>query len=533
MVLVRSSRRAIVSVGTRAVFGPLDWLLWLGCSVAIAGAVLLAAGAVAPNLDPASVVVLLPALVALAGFGARWASLPLMRAPVPVDPAPDLRIGVATTFVPGLEPIAMLRRTVEALVAMEIPHDTWVLDEGDDDDVRALCDELGARHFSRRSMPRYQQPSGSYEARTKHGNYNAWLDAVGFEAYDVVVGFDPDHMPLPSFLSRTLGYLRDDGVGYVQAPQLYYNQAASFVAQGAAEETYAYYSSIQMAAFALGYPIVTGCHNVHRSVALREVGGFAAHEADDLLVTVRYRAAGWRGVYVPEALAAGVTPVDWPGYLLQQRRWARSVLDVKLRVFPRVAGRLPVVERVVSAVHGLHYLYAFGTAAGVVSVAIALATGWAPAIAGRLGSIAVVPAVLFGTNLLRQRWYLDRRRERGVHVRAAGLRFAKWPFVLLALGDAVRGGTRGYATTPKVRRPQTRPLRRAHGPVVALLLGAAAVGLVRGHVPGGAVALASVGLLGMSVLVIALEQVVPPPDPYDDALAVRWQQRTREIARQS
>lgn len=519
MVLARSPRRSVVSVETRAVFGPVDWLLWLGCSAAIAGAVLFAVAEVAPSLEPASAVILLPALVALVGYGARWASLPLMRVPEPVDPAPGLRVGVATTFVPGLEPIAMLRRTVQALVAMEVPHDTWVLDEGDDDDVRALCDELGARHFSRRSMPRYQQPSGPFEARTKHGNYNAWLDAVGFDAYDVVVGFDPDHIARPSFLARTLGHLRDDGVGYVQAPQLYYNQAASFVARGAAEETYSYYSSIQMAAFGLGYPIVTGCHNVHRSVALREVGGFAAHEADDLLITVLYRAAGWRGVYVPEALAAGVTPVDWPGYLLQQRRWARSVLDVKLRVFPRVAGRLPVVQRVVSAVHGLHYLYAFGTAAGVAQVAVALATGWTPTIASRLGPIAVVPAVLFSANLLRQRWYLDRRRERGFHVRAAVLRYAKWPFVLLALGDAIRGGTRGYATTPKVRRPLTRPLRRAHGPVVAVLLGAAAVGLGRGRAPGAAVVLAAAVLVGMSVLVIVLEQLLAPPDPYDDALA--------------
>ena len=518
LVLVRSPRAA-TSVVTRAVFGPIDWLLWLACSAAIGGAILFAAVEVGPDLDAASMVILLPALVALAGFGARWASLPLMRVPEPLEPAPDVRVGVATTFVPGLEPVAMLRRTVEALVAMDVPHDTWVLDEGDDDEVRALCAELGARHFSRRSVPRYQQAAGSFEARTKHGNYNAWLDAVGFDTYDVVVGFDPDHIPRRTFLARTLGYLRDDDVGYVQAPQLYYNQTASFVAQGAAEETYSYYSSIQMAAFGLGYPIVTGCHNVHRTVALREVGGFAAHEADDLLVTVLYRAAGWRGVYVPEALAAGVTPVDWPGYLLQQRRWARSVLDVKLRVFPRVAGRLPFVERIVSAVHGLHYLYALGTAAGVGYVAVALATGWAPTIADRLGSIALVPAVLFSANLLRQRWYLDRRREWGIHARAAVLRFAKWPFVLLALGDAIRGGTRGYATTPKVRRPQTRPLRRAHGPVVALLAAAAAVGVAGDRAPGGAVALAASVLLGMSILVIALEQAAAPPDPYDDALA--------------
>ena len=63
-----------------------------------------------------------------------------------------------------------------------------------------------------------------------------------------------------------------------------------------------------------------------------EVGGFAAHEADDLLITLRYRASRWEGIYLPEILALGMTPVDWDGYLRQQIRWVRSVIDIKLHV---------------------------------------------------------------------------------------------------------------------------------------------------------------------------------------------------------
>jgi cellulose synthase (UDP-forming) len=254
----------------------------------------------------------------------RWWSLPLMRRPCPVPPPSGCRVGVATTFVPGAEPIAMLERTVAALVAMDYPHDAWVLDEGDDEGVRALCLRLGARHFSRKALPEYQTPSGTYAARTKHGNYNAWLHEVGYGQYDLLAAFDPDHVPERHYLSRTLGYFADPSIGYVQAPQAYYNQGASFIAQGGAEETYAYYSSTQMANEALGYPVVTGCHTVHRLAALERVGGFAAYDADDLLITLRYRATGWRGVYVQEILARGLTPVDWAGYLSQQRRWARA-----------------------------------------------------------------------------------------------------------------------------------------------------------------------------------------------------------------
>src|SRR5262249_41640213 len=117
----------------------------------------------------------------------RWILLLAMQRPESRPPPPGLRVGVATTFVPGLEPIDMLDETVAALVAMDYPHDTWVLDEGDDEAVRQLCARLGARHFTRRGRSEYQTAEGRFQARTKHGNYNAWLAEEGFSRYDVIV----------------------------------------------------------------------------------------------------------------------------------------------------------------------------------------------------------------------------------------------------------------------------------------------------------------------------------------------------------
>src|SRR5688572_3066839 len=77
----------------------------------------------------------------------RWWCLPFMKKPVPIAARPGLKIGVATTFVPGAEPFSMLEQTVRALVALDYPHETWVLDEGNDSRVAALCAELGAFHF--------------------------------------------------------------------------------------------------------------------------------------------------------------------------------------------------------------------------------------------------------------------------------------------------------------------------------------------------------------------------------------------------
>src|SRR5947208_584714 len=82
---------------------------------------------------------------------------------------------------------------------------------------------------------------GPYTANTKFGNLNAWLAEPVSAEYDLLAAFDPDHVPERHYLTRTLGYFSDPQVGYVQPAQFYYNQDASFVARGAAEESYDFY----------------------------------------------------------------------------------------------------------------------------------------------------------------------------------------------------------------------------------------------------------------------------------------------------
>ncbi|HSF30350.1 MAG TPA: glycosyltransferase [Candidatus Tectomicrobia bacterium] len=456
----------------------------------------------------------------VAGQQFRWWLLLGMRRPLPRPARPGWRVGVATTFVPGAEALEMLAETLQALVALDYPHDTWVLDEGDDVDVKALCARLGVRHFSRRGVPAYQTAEGRFQARTKHGNYNAWLAASGCGPYDLLLNIDPDHVPTPTFLREVLGYFDDPRIGYVQVAQAYYNQGASFIARGAAEETYDYYAATQMASAALGFPIVTGCHTVHRVAALQQVGGFAPHDADDLLITVLYRRAGWHGVYLPQILARGLTPVDWTGYLTQQRRWARSVLDIKCRVYPRLAGGLPWRERLLGALHGLYYLQGLATGAGLGLLAVMLASGCTPQFLtdGMLWRVAGLYAVLQGTEFYRQRFFLGGRAERGLHWRAGLLQLAKWPYLGLALLDVVLNRTYPYQLTRKVRTAGTRHLVvRAHLPVVLLLGLAWGVGLAAGHPLPGILHLWTAGLILVFLALMATDWWHFPP-PYDRRL---------------
>jgi len=463
-------------------------------------------------------IVTLLLLVVAVNYAGRWLMLPLMQRPISLAIRSHPRVGIATTFVPSAEDLEMLEQSVSAMVAIDYPHDTWVLDEADDSRVAELCHRLGARHFSRKHMPHYQTDHGRFRAHTKYGNVNAWLSEHGFDRYDIVTLFDPDHVPSPTFLERVLGFFEDPGVGYVQAAQAYYNQSASFIARGAAEETYAYNSSIQMAAFGMGYPIIVGCHNTHRIAALRGGEGLSPHDADDLLTTLAYRSRGWRGVFVPEILARGLTPVDWPGYLSQQRRWARSVIDVKVRYQSKLAAGLSPAARTMSLLQGLNYLYrSFTLFAAFLVLVFTLATGIGASIVSHLLSpqLVLVWTALFATDLFRQRFYLDRPTECGLHWRVAVLHLAKWPYMLLALADVALRRQLPYTITPKAGSSAWRAqLVVPHLIALAVLVIAWASGLVAGlALPWKVHAVAAACVVGSLAFVLSTR--LPFPDPYD------------------
>jgi len=463
-------------------------------------------------------------LVKVANSQARWFTLLFMKSPRPIAPREGKKVGVVTTIVPGAESLDMLEETLRALVALDYAHDTWVLDEGDDERIKALCRKTGALHFSRKHLAHYQTDGGIFQVRSKHGNYNAWLYEIGFDRYEIITAFDPDHVPTPSFLSNVLGYFEDQRVGYVQAAQAYYNQEASFLARGAAEETYEYYSCTQMAAYNFDNPAVVGCHNTHRVTALKEVGGFAAHDADDLLIGLRYQGRGWRGVYVPQILARGLTPVDWDGYLTQQLRWSRSVIDIKFKLHRLVGKSIPPVGWALSALHGIFYLQnSVTTFLALLLLIYMLVTGGAPRVVGSdtLPYLLSLCLVLQICAFYRQKFYLDPQNEWGTHWRAGLLRYAKWPVFICAFWDVAVGRRIPYALTRKVKT-ESRPymLIIPHTLVIVSVCGAWAAGLLAGrNVPSVLYWAAAAVVTASFCLILTSQRRFPAP--YDKNLRQR------------
>ena len=260
------------------------------------------------------------------------------RDPRPVPPERGTRVAFITTIVPANEPLAMAEATLRA--ALEVRHDgpfdVWLLDEGNDPDVKAMCSRLGVHHFSRKGRPEYNQPAGSFKAKTKHGNYNAWLDSHG-DDYDFWLSVDTDHVPHPNFAERLLGYFRDEDVAFVVGPQVYGNYD-NVVTKAAESQQYLFHGVIQRAGNRFGAAMFVGTNNAVRISALKAIGGLSDSITEDAATSIVWHSrthaatgATWKSVYTPDVLAVGEGPSSWSAYFAQQGRWARGTDEVILR----------------------------------------------------------------------------------------------------------------------------------------------------------------------------------------------------------
>ncbi|GAA3371840.1 cellulose synthase catalytic subunit [Streptomyces sannanensis] len=310
-----------------------------------------------PNLDDSTLLVLDIVMLVSIGLIELFRTMNVLsnahatlvaRDPVPVVPETGTRVAFLTSFVPGKEPLEMVTKTLEA--AVKIRHrglmHVWLLDEGDDPEVKKVCERLGVHHFSRKGVPEWNQAKGPHRAKTKHGNYNAWLQAHGGD-YDFFASVDTDHVPLPNYLERMLGYFRDPNVGFVIGPQVYGNYD-TFVTKAAESQQFLFHALIQRAGNRYGAPMFVGTSNAVRIKAIKQIGGLYDSITEDMATGFEMHRARnpetgrkWRSVYTPDVLAVGEGPSAWTDFFTQQLRWSRGTYETILKQYWRGLGTLP------------------------------------------------------------------------------------------------------------------------------------------------------------------------------------------------
>jgi cellulose synthase (UDP-forming) len=362
-------------------------------------------------------------------------------APEPVtEPPAGMRVAV---LIPTYnEPAEVLTPTVAAACALAPAHETWVLDDGDRDWVAEMCAAFGARYVRR-----------PVHDHAKAGNMNHALDvmaaeeAAGAPGIDIIAVLDCDHVPLPTFLTATLGWFADDTIALVQGPQNFYNSGA-FDDDGITGEQGLFFNVLMPARHHAGAgPFWCGSTSLLRVKALREVGGVATETiTEDMHTTLKLIRRGWNTAYHHQTLAVGLAPATPAQYLLQRRRWGMGAMQILTHERLWAAKRWMSWRNFHEYLNGtLWWLEGIATLIAFIVPTAVMLSGAQTSTAGP-AAFAVAFAAMFATRL----WGAKQLLRHQIHWPTAfALRIFRVPVGVACLWWLVSRKTLTFEVTPK------------------------------------------------------------------------------------
>lgn len=335
-------------------------------------------------------------------------------------PKENLSVAVFTTSAPG-EPLSMFENTFKALQNLNYPHTTYLLDSTEDVKFKELAEKYGVIWLDLANVP-----------GAKAGKINKALSRTHEE---FILILDPDHIVFPNFLDETLGFFQDENVGFVQVSQGYYNMYRSFVAKGAAEQTYTFYGPTQMGLSGFNGAVAIGANCTFRRKALESIDGHAMGLAEDLQTSIRIHAKGWKSVYNPVIVSRGLVPEDFASFSKQQLKWARGVFELLFDEYPSVIGKLSLWQKISYLSIGTYYL--FGTLA-FFFVSLPFLYFFFRLVPANMdlyvftqkGVVILLTAIVIYVFI--QKFLVDKKTERGFHWRGMILKFATVPIFFYA-----------------------------------------------------------------------------------------------------
>lgn len=244
---------------------------------------------------------------------------PVHHAPPPPLQGRTVDILIATYN----EPIHLLRETVVCAVSVRYPHNTYVLDDGNRPEVRALADEVGCNYIAR-----------SDRTHAKAGNLNNGLRHTRGE---FIVTLDADHIPMPQLIDQLVGFFADPRVAAVQTTQDFYNldsfqHFTHWEKRQIWQQQELFFSVIQPGKESYNAAFYCGSPAMLRRKALEEIGGFATESiTEDMHTGLRLQKKGWRVIYYNRTVAHGLAPQTYAGFSTQWERWGQGAMQVLRR----------------------------------------------------------------------------------------------------------------------------------------------------------------------------------------------------------
>jgi cellulose synthase/poly-beta-1,6-N-acetylglucosamine synthase-like glycosyltransferase len=240
-----------------------------------------------------------------------------------------------TVQLPLFNEMYVVERLLDAVTALDYPRhllEIQVLDDSTDETVR-IAQAAVEKHKQRGFDIQYIH-------RTDRTGFKAGALENGMKTAkgQLIAIFDADFLPKPDCLRHMVDFFTDEGVGMVQMRWGHINANYSLltrvqeilldghfvVEQASRNRTGAFFN-------------FNGTAGMWRREAIEWSGGWQ-HDTltEDTDLSFRAQLMGWRFVYLLDEEAPAELPVEMNAFKAQQRRWAKGLVQVGMKLMPRL-----------------------------------------------------------------------------------------------------------------------------------------------------------------------------------------------------
>ena len=245
------------------------------------------------------------------------------------------RLPRVTVQLPLFNEMYVAERLIGAVAALDYPRELLEIQVLDDstDDTRRIASASVEKYFE-------QGFDITYHHREERTGFKAGALEEGLKksSGEFILIFDADFVPRPDCIRRMIDYFTDERLGMVQMRWSHINADYSLLTKVQAIMLDGHFVIEQTARNrAGGFFNFNGTAGMWRREAI-EWSGAWQHDtlAEDTDLSYRAQLMGWHFVYLVDEDVPAELPVEINGFKSQQRRWAKGVVQVGMKLVRRM-----------------------------------------------------------------------------------------------------------------------------------------------------------------------------------------------------
>jgi cellulose synthase/poly-beta-1,6-N-acetylglucosamine synthase-like glycosyltransferase len=255
--------------------------------------------------------------------------------PQPKSHYSEADLPLITVQLPLFNEMYVVERLLKAVTEFDYPRDRLeiqVLDDSTDETVNLA--EATVNKYAREGF------NISYIHRSDRTGFKAGALENGLETAsgDLLAIFDADFVPKPDCLRRLVHYFSDPAVGCAQMRWSHINGGYNLLTRLQTIMLDGHFVVEQTTRNRTGgFFNFNGTAGIWRRRAIEYSGGWQ-HDTltEDTDLSFRAQLMGWKFVYLLDEEAPAEIPVEINAFKAQQRRWAKGVMQVGLKLYPRI-----------------------------------------------------------------------------------------------------------------------------------------------------------------------------------------------------